>query len=56
MILERIELESMPFDMTFETENGKETCHATGYEVVFDGDDTTWIEYIDSCGDLHYGR
>lgn len=31
----RYEKETMPYDMAFETENGRECCHATGYEVTF---------------------
>lgn len=31
------ELETMPFDKAFETENGnEELCHATGYEVCWE--------------------
>lgn len=50
----RIELEEMPFDKVFETENGQELCHSTGYEVELSG--SWWVEYIDSDGQLHYGR
>lgn len=52
----RYELEEMPYDMAFNTENGEELCHATGYEVVFEGENTYWNEFIDSNGELHYGR
>ena len=50
----RVELDYMPFDKRFETADGSELCHATGYEVFVDGE--WWVEYIDSNGDLHYGR
>ena len=50
-------LDSMPFDKAFVTENGnEELCHATGYEVRFDGDSCWWNEYVDSDGKFHYGR
>lgn len=50
-------LQSMPFDKVFITESGnEELCHATGYEVQFPGSDDWWNEYIDSAGELHYGR
>lgn len=51
----RRELKEMPFDMLF---NG-ELCHATGYEVCFDNPDNPedwWYEFIDSDGNLYYGR
>lgn len=53
----RKQLEEMPFDRTFVIdESGREeSCHATGYEVSFDGVDF-WNEYEDSNGGLHYGR
>lgn len=56
------ELEEMPFDMRFTTEDGNDQlCHATGIEVCFDGDDPSdianwWNEYIDTEGNYHYGR
>lgn len=50
----RYELAEMPYDKVFETENGREVCCATGYEVLIDGQ--YWNEYIDSEGELHYGR
>ena len=46
----------MPLDKVFDTENGKELCHATGFMVTFEGDNTYWDEYIDSNGEYHYGR
>lgn len=58
----RLELETMPYDKKFDTGNGEELCHATGFEVQFDnettplGDPCYWNEYMDSEGDLHYGR
>jgi hypothetical protein len=55
----RRELENMPFDKAFDTGNGEELCHATGYEVCLgDPDDASdwWEEFQDSEGNLHYGR
>lgn len=55
----RIKLETMPFDKVFDTGNGKELCHATGYEVCFEVPDDAsawWNEFQDSEGNLHYGR
>ena len=52
----RYEKETMPYDMAFEIENGRECCHATGYEVTFEGDNTYWNEYVDRYGEYHYGR
>ncbi len=58
----RIELETMPFDKVFETANGKENCHATGFAVQFNGEKTPlgspkfWNEYEDSEGNLYYGN
>ncbi len=43
-------LAEMPFDHEF----NNELCHATGYEVLLDGE--WWNEYEDSEGKLHYGR
>lgn len=52
-------LRKMPFDKVFYTDNGRENCHATGYEVC-DGDIHNpadwWNEYEDSECNLHYGR
>ena len=50
----RRELEVMPYDKTFQTDNGEELCHATGYEVLRNGE--WWYEYIDSNNERHYGR
>ena len=50
----RRELDYMPFDKLFPTDNGTELCHATGFEVIIDGE--WWNEYEDSDGELHYGR
>lgn len=54
------ELEKMPFDKVFITENGnKEFCHATGYEVCYGNPDDPadwWNEYEDSEENFHYGR
>ena len=49
------ELFEVPFDKVFETENGTEMCHATGMEIQ-DEHGEWWNEYVDSNGDLHYGR
>lgn len=58
----RMVLESMPFDRRFDTPNGEQLCHATGYAVQFD-DETTpigvplfWTEYKDNEGNLYYGN
>jgi len=40
----------MPFDKRFDNE----LCHATGYEVLIDGE--WWDEYVDGEGEYHYGR
>ena len=55
-IKRRYELDEMPYDMAFETENGREFCHATVYAVVFEGENTHWNEFVDSNGEYHYGR
>lgn len=52
--MKRRELKTMPFDKVFQTENGQESCHATGY-AIFDGTDW-WNEYEDDNGNLYYGR
>lgn len=49
-MVERRELDEMPFDKRFDNE----LCHATGYEVNIDNE--WWNEYIDSEGEYHYGR
>lgn len=46
--------EEMPYDKAFDTENGTELCHATGFEMLIDG--VWWNEYVDSTGELHYGN
>lgn len=43
-------LDAMPLDKRF----GNELCHATGYEVLINGE--WWNEYEDSDGNPHYGR
>ena len=53
------ELKEMPFDKVFETENGREFCHATGLEICFGNPNKPsdwWNEYEDSEGNFHYGR
>lgn len=51
----RRELDRMPCDHGFwVSEDDYEMCHATGDEVVWDGE--WWNEYVDSNGDFHYGR
>ena len=55
----RRELENMPFDKAFDTENGNESCHVTGYEVCLGNPDDPsdwWEEFEDCNGNLHYGR
>lgn len=49
----RRELESMPFDRVFYTSNGRELCHATGFEVFLDG--RWWDEFVGSDGEFYYG-
>lgn len=49
----------MPFDRSFD--DGFTLCHATGDEVLFEGDEDSpeswWIEYEDPfTGEMHYGR
>lgn len=52
----------MPFDKVFFNEDGQQiNCHATGMEVLFEGEDNIpanwWNEYEDwSTGELYYGR
>lgn len=43
-----------PYDKAFEVDGHEQLCHATGYEVMIDGE--LWNEYEDSEGGLHYGR
>lgn len=50
------ETKTMPFDKVFDTPNGKEFCHATGYEIKFPNNSTWWNEYEDSEGNLYYGN
>lgn len=54
------ELEEMPFDKVFTTANGnEELCRATGLEVCLGNPEDLsdwWNEYVDSNGDLYYGR
>ena len=57
----RVELETMPFDKAFYrySDGQRELCHATGYEVCHGDPDVlaNWYnEYVDSDGELHYGR
>jgi hypothetical protein len=53
-------LAEMPFDMEFYVDGiRKENCHATGRQVntvhpASSGD--WWNEYVDSKGELYYGR
>jgi len=56
-IIEVMELEEMPYDMTFEVDGNREQCHATGRAVAFeDWPDEFWLEFVDRNGELHYGR
>ena len=50
-IIERIELDYMPYDHMF----SGELCHATGFEVLDDNGDW-WYEYESADGTLYYGR
>lgn len=47
-------LETMPFDKVFDVNGNEELCHATGVEVLINGE--WWNEYVDSNEDYHYGR
>lgn len=55
-VVERRQLDEMPFDKVFEFEGNDILCHATGYEVLIEGDDTWWNEYILPDGSPAYGR
>lgn len=56
-IMQTRELSQVPFDKRVTLADGNsELAHATGIEVLFEGDDTWWNEYEDSEGNLHYGR
>ena len=55
MIIERNELHFIPCDHWFDTDNGRELCHATGHVAIFE-DGEAWYEYVDSTGELYYGR
>ena len=51
----RRELDNMPCDhASWTSEDSCEVCHATGDEVLWDGE--WWNEYVDSKWDFHYGR
>ena len=51
----RRELAEMPCDKRFQLEDGSdELCHATGYEVLVDGE--WWNEYEGSDGNIYLGR
>jgi hypothetical protein len=55
----RRKLETMPFDKRFDTENGIELCHATGWEVCEGNPNDPadwWEEFEDSNGEIHLGR
>lgn len=53
---ERRRLDKMPFDHAFWLDDlHEELCHATGYEVFDEETGEWWNEYVDSCGNLHYG-
>lgn len=49
-IPERRTLNEMPFDKEFDGE----LCHATGDEVLIDGE--YWNEYVSNDGTTRYGR
>ena len=48
------QLPMMPPDKAFEVDGNEELCHATGYEILDNGE--WWNEYEDSNGEYHYGR
>ena len=50
-IIERIELEEMPYDHEFDGH----LCHATGDRVLFE-DGNWWNEYINEEGEYEYGN
>ena len=49
-------LEQMPCDKAFWDGESEELCHATGDEVLFEGDSTWWCEFEGADGSLHYGN
>ena len=52
---ERRALEEVPFDKRFTIEDGTEAlCHATGFEVLFEGE--WWNEYEGPDGYFYLGR
>lgn len=58
-VLKRRALEAMPFDKTFEVDGRQVSCHATGFEVMFDDDDVPgwWNEFYNpETDDMEYGR
>lgn len=59
-IKQRRELDRIPFAKSFQVENNEELCNATGFEVLFEGDEDDaqnwWLEFVDSNGEYHYGR
>lgn len=44
----------MPPDKVFKVNGNEELCHATGYEILENGE--WWNEYEDSTGEYRYGR
>lgn len=54
--IDRRSLETMPFDKVFDFEDNEVLCHATGDEVLFEGDDIYWNEYCLPDGTLVYGN
>lgn len=54
--IDRRTMEEMPFDKAFDFEGNSVLCHATGDEVMFEGDDTYWNEYLLPDGTTVYGR
>ena len=48
------QLPIIPPDKTFEVNGNEELCHATGYEILENGE--WWNEYEDSTGEYRYGR
>ena len=52
-----MEDEEMPFDKAFTDNGNEELCHATGRVLLNSPDPSDrWYEFIDSEGELHYGR
>nr|DAH98395.1 MAG TPA: hypothetical protein [Caudoviricetes sp.] len=57
-IIEREELDHIPYDKMFTYEGNMTFCHATGYEALIEigAEKTWWNEYELPDGSLVYGR